>query len=134
MRHLRKYNELIDISEQEIEDICLELKDLGYTINIEKHEDFTKIICSKLKDMGANVFPEFIDVNWNEVKDCFLRLQDYVGYRYIGFYYKTREFHNFGDKRTNTQYIPLNEDTKIDASIKLVAMKYENYEISQIHK
>lgn len=70
MRHLKKYNESKEeLTLQDIRDICLELQDEGFKIEIEYY--YVKI---------SNPNKKF---KYDEVKDVMLRLKDYLGEWYL---------------------------------------------------
>lgn len=76
MKYLRKYNESY-INIEDIKDICLELTDLGIVISISSTDAY--------RNKNVIYFHNYNIHNgmkWNDVKDCLLRLKDYLGDNY----------------------------------------------------
>jgi len=79
MKHLKKFNESVgDISFEDIKDICLELEDLGMKVSIIRTGYENNIVEYYIE------FSTEIDqgIYWNDIKDCLLRLKDYLGKHY----------------------------------------------------
>jgi len=125
MKYLRKFNESI---REDIEDILLELKDIGFTIDIipkqykaystgtifiekSENENYT------YRDDGYNR----LEFKWEEIKDCVLRLKDYLGKNFISFEYTLggEEYEGVWEK------VDLNNDTVIFDQIEMVLIKYK---------
>ncbi len=82
MKHLKKYNENInDISLQDIRDICLELEDEKFIIELNEGKSAAELL--------ANAFNISIEsgkeknFKYSEVKEVLLRLKDYLGEKLI---------------------------------------------------
>jgi hypothetical protein len=79
-----KYLKLYESFETDIEDILLEITDLNYSYAInDKHNELgiynsAYIAITKIDNQGKYEF-----INGNDIKDCVLRLKDYIGNRYI---------------------------------------------------
>jgi len=73
MKYLKSYNESV-ISEDIISDICLELEDIGVNISINSPYNF-RIEGEMWNEFGV----EYKEITWNDIKDCILRLKDYLG-------------------------------------------------------
>ena len=125
MRHVKMFNEMnSEISNQDIKDICLELEDLGYTIKMEGfgnssnpvNSNYVKIRCNKI--IHYNGLSGLTDLKWNEIKDCFLRLKDYLGDRYVQFFYysnnKSKMGHVHHEDTGRFHRIILNDNTNLD--------------------
>ena len=100
MKYLRKFNESI-ISEN-LEDICLELEDIGYSISINEigGSDYYYLLCST---------PIRKPAKWNTIKDYALRMKDYLGDKFIQFEYLPAEGDEYLseilDEFTNLNYL-----------------------------
>ncbi len=79
MKHLKKYNESVsEISLQDVEDICQELKDEGFQIyNIITHQSYNnkKLYIIEISRKGG--------FKYDDVKETLLRLKDYLGSSWI---------------------------------------------------
>jgi len=80
-------------SRETLEDICLELEDLGMLVRID-HGDFWKGVESmahnasmsiKYGEIWSDKYRE--GILWMDIKDCILRLKDYLGDNYVNLYY-----------------------------------------------
>ena len=99
MKHLKRFNESNEISD--IEDILLELKDMGAEIEIVKGTyKYARIYF----DNG---------VYWKDIKDCILRLKCYLGDDYDFCFYRLEPR---GIEKGN-HYVDLDEDTNITNKI-----------------
>lgn len=67
-----KYIKLYESFETDIKDILLEVTDLGYQTIY--NYGYSKYIA---------IFKRSTHINYNEVKDCILRIKDYLGDRYF---------------------------------------------------
>jgi len=112
MKYLRKYNESY-INIEDIKDICLELTDLGIVISISSTDAY--------RNKNVIYFHNYNIHNgmkWNDVKDCLLRLKDYLGDKFIEFGYSSV---------TNLYYnhiTELNEYTYIKEPINSMFLRY----------
>lgn len=106
MKYLRLYEAYTHEDDiLEIEDILLEVKDLGYEVILQGHGN------TYLYNFRIRIFkiaPQ--KVNFDEVKDCLLRLKGYVGDRFVDFavYQPTME---------GWRHIELCEDSKLDYDV-----------------
>ena len=103
MKHLEKFNwfkknRKSKISQDIIDDICLELKDIGIMV--------TKVIYDGRGAIMIRRESGNVPMEWDEIKDTCLRLKDYLGKNYIDFSYY------YSYKRTFR--VELNEDTEIN--------------------
>ena len=130
MKYLEKFNwfrkkekekevdtPLKDIDEQVIKDICLELEDLGLFITYEDNMiiglsggkiDYPFQTCNEVKFIGH--------IEWENMKDSILRLKEYLGNRYIKFWYRTYSNPNHRNALNWSERIKLvniDENTKI---------------------
>jgi len=78
MKHLKKYNESINKYE-DLRDILLELEDDGFVVGI-KDTTFNRVKCWYIyirRPVSKTIF------YWDDIKDCVLRIKDYLGDDYI---------------------------------------------------
>ena len=130
MKYLEEFNwfrkkkaevkpKLNPISKEEIDDILLELSDMGYIVgNLgpiapSRHTGEFVISCH-----GESEYSRF---NWLAVKDCFLRLKNYLGDHYIEFSYKLY----YTEYKETT--IELTENTELDNFGKTIFGAYIYY-------
>jgi len=86
MKHLKKFNEsnTLDV----IKDICIELEDLEFKMSYQKNPEFGNSITIFGYYEGSNsVYDRDMRMivkgtNFNSIKDCILRLKDYLGDNY----------------------------------------------------
>ena len=118
MKHLKKFNEsnTLDV----IKDICIELEDLEFKMSYQKNPEFGNSITIFGYYEGSNsVYDRDMRMivkgtNFNSIKDCILRLKDYLGDNLIEISY------NF------TITIPnLTEETEIDDPIRRIVIVYK---------
>ena len=102
MKHLKKFNESTNWND--IKDICIELEDIGMTVEID--------------DYGVEIFAED-KIIWEDVKDCLLRLKDYLGEDYLFFEYKLGRVSDgrWDNKQWEWIRIELNEKTYISTNV-----------------
>jgi len=122
MKYLRKFNESVDTDN--LEDILLELEDMGigssYVHESPGHQlsDLTyekswiRISIDLIKSYNNNIY-----INWDDVKDCILRIKNYLGDRFIDFRCTTANEWNLK--------IELNEDTIIPHDTSIMDIKYK---------
>ncbi len=93
MKHLRKYNESKEeISLQDVKDICQELEDEGFQVDLKE--------CGILKYYGCECFYIRIRKNtrtikyfeYKDVKEVLLRLRDYIGHAMTSIHFCMSEF------------------------------------------
>lgn len=73
MKYLKSFNESLDKNIiQDLEDICQELKDEGFTINIDNNSAQQFITIYKKIKYGYKWF------TYKDIEDVFLRIQDYI--------------------------------------------------------
>ena len=90
MKYLEGFNwfrkdKLKEISIIDIQDICLELQDAGMNfgiLSISREKDITIKQIKFIKNSVSN------EIYWDDVKDCILRLKDYLGNNFVSFSYQ----------------------------------------------
>ena len=102
------------IEQNVIDDILLELKDLGVILfyrdfNNDKYGHVKEILGSYHEYFAIADYETVTLMDWKDIKDCLLRLKDYLGKNYVTFYYRNR--------RKAMYEIVLNENTNIDVPI-----------------
>lgn len=128
MKYLKLYEEMElanQMSQLDIEDILLEVKDIGYDVVVE--ENFKHTIYDRNDGLYyIKIYKNAeIPVNFDEIKDCVLRLKDYLGDRYIRCHtYSTNAMLDLVS-RSNWQTIELNEDTTIDYEFRFIKILYK---------
>jgi len=137
MRYLKKFNE--SISRETIEDILLELKDIGLTIEFRDEyatkDDYYSRIGTGNGFILVYYTGEYDYIKYDDIKDCLLRVKDYLGDNFICAFHtadKTRikiDFDSlyFSPMHYMTgKYFNLNENTKIDyTKVKTFVIKYK---------
>jgi len=121
MKHLRRFNESID--QEDLNDILLELRDMDFKVSGSKplrpgatgfdpdHEYYR--VSSITRDKSGNGTP------WKDLKDCVLRIKNYIGDHFVRFYYKSGE-----DTLDRYKTIELNENTEIEGTIAVIIIMY----------
>ena len=71
-----KYLKIYESFETDIEDILLEVSDLGYTVK--------SILLGKSNIGLLIIAPDSKRIKYTEIEDCLLRLKDYLGDKYVG--------------------------------------------------
>lgn len=118
MRYIKKFESLdVDI-EQNIIDICQELKD-DFSIRIT------------ISGLGASSTKKCVVIRttiwespleWHYIKDTCLRIKDYLGDKFIEFKYRVSW--TFGQGEQAYQVINLDDDTSINSKMLSVAISY----------
>ena len=122
MKYLKRFNESL-VSKEVLKDILLELDDLGMTTVV--YEGF--IICIIPRDDSAPM----MRIKWDEIKDCILRVKNYLAENFIRFSYRTfiwkskTPAYNRNVTFNKLQWVDLNEKTKINDWIYLVRLDYK---------
>jgi len=117
------YEPSTEISKVDIEDISLELEDLGFKFYIERPYTGDSLhIYDEFIGSSFIIFQkEDLTTKWSDIKDCILRLKDYLGNRYVTFrcstFYKGRGVYN--------TYSTLDENTKIKGKINYINIEYK---------
>lgn len=114
-----KYIKLYESFETDLEDILLEITDIGYNIMYTE----LGIQISKLK--GRENYP----IDFEEIKDCLLRLKDYLGYRYkdVTFEYFTHRSGTIkGRIYGNWRKFDLKENSYFDFKVLSFHIEYKN--------
>ena len=138
MKYLKSYK-LFESTEQDLKDILLELKDMGYRII---YEDDVVLSPSFQRLKGAvtgepgNVKAivvrdvmkpsEWIELPWSELKEYALRIKDYLGDKYLSFMWRKVISDNPGTLGDNPyKTIELNEETEINDRVWSFVIKYK---------
>jgi hypothetical protein len=77
MRYLKLYESF----DSDLEDILLEITDMGYSYSIDKYNKHYIVI---YKIAPQDHVSRYEDMRQYDIKDCLLRLKDYLGDNYIG--------------------------------------------------
>jgi len=108
---------------EDIDDILLELKDLD--LNIYNNNGLIAIYPNRVRNIreviarsGAGEIEKKYLINWPDVKDCMLRLKDYLGDKFISFSYK-------GRRDLQPYKIVLDESTEINVPIRDVYITFK---------
>jgi len=118
MKYLKKFNEASNI--EDIKDILLEIEDDHYDIFIYDHKHLVSDRHGS-STISISSHNHYDKLNWDDIKDCCLRLKDYLGDNFI-------KFENFeGTLNSNGNYrwkeIELNEHTQIDSEKVIISYK-----------
>ncbi len=82
MKHLRKFNENVEkISMDDIHDICQELEDEGFEIDITSYIQYNTILIQK-----------DVAFKYSEVKEVLLRLREYLGSSWRNMYVRCSRY------------------------------------------
>ena len=132
MKYLKKFNEANN--EEDIDDILLEIEDMGATIkhridrqypnihfiNIFLHKEVEK---EPIDSNDLNIWEEVKCLDWEDIKDCLLRLKDYLGKNFREFRVVIyEELFMAGTK--DYKLIELTNRTKIKGSVYEVRIEY----------
>lgn len=115
MKHIRRFNESL-FKEEDLQDILLELTDLGYGYLLSFNTGVISIYDNKSWKNG------YI---WDDIKDCILRIKDYLGPKYLSM--RIGSVINVGGERTinsKRYHENLNNDTEIKGFIKNIRIYY----------
>ena len=138
-------NESVESTEQDLKDILLELKDMGYRIIVGINELTTAafgIANYEITSKGAvtgepgNVKAiivkdvmrpsDWIELPWSELKEYALRIKDYLGDKYLSFMWRKVISDNPGTLGDNPyKTIELNEMTEINDRVWSFVIKYK---------
>jgi hypothetical protein len=130
MKYLRTYESLNSEEEflKDIKDILLEVEDMGYITRIiestwpkdsKEYVIWINIINKSL--CGNYIRP----IDFNEIKDCVLRIKDYLGNKFVGCLTQTSDNSMDGVWRN----IDLGEDTTLDYEFRCLEISYNPYKI-----
>jgi hypothetical protein len=123
-------NESIE-TEQDLKDILLELKDMGYRII---YEDDVKLRGSPGEPGNVKAIivrdvmrpSDWIELPWSELKEYALRIKDYLGDKYLSFMWRKVISDNPGTLGDNPyKTIELNEMTEINDRVWSFVIKYK---------
>lgn len=109
-----KYIKLYESFNRDIEDILLEITDIGYEYKIYENKSIYYITINKCSTW---TFTQ-LSIDFDDIKDCLLRLKDYLGDRYVGCDFSNRNELSF-------KKVELNEDTKIDEDVVIFYIHYK---------
>ena len=123
-------NESIESTEQDLKDILLELKDMGYRIIYE--DDVKGAVTGEPGNVKAIVVrdvmrpSEWVELPWSELKEYALRIKDYLGDKYLSFMWRKVISDNGGTIGDNPyKTIELNEETEINDRVWSFVIKYK---------
>ena len=131
----KRLNESIESTEQDLKDILLELKDMGYRII---YEDDVKVLLDPTDERDVTGKPgnvkaiivrdlmrpsDWIDLPWSELKEYALRIKDYLGDKYLSFQWRKVVNDKTGENPYKT--IELNEMTEINDRVWSFVIKYK---------
>ena len=128
MKHLKRFNEAIDWEcVNIIKDILLELEDMDINIYFTgpgmRSEKWTPQFGAYKKArgeymyeiMGNPICKHFLE--WDDIKDCILRLKNYIGGNFISFSYIKYSLPFTGFFQSEPTFIHINNNTKITDKI-----------------
>jgi hypothetical protein len=124
-------NESVESTEQDLKDILLELKDMGYRII---YEDDVKLRGSPGEPGNVKAIivrdvmrpSDWIELPWSELKEYALRIKDYLGDKYLSFMWRKVISDNPGTLGDNPyKTIELNEETEINDRVWSFVIKYK---------
>ena len=87
MKHIKTFNEIVVIKSvsddmiEDIKDICQELKDDGFYVNVYQLDQCVLITKRKLLNNGSSY--HLVEFNYNDVSEVIERLKDYIGNRFL---------------------------------------------------
>lgn len=123
-------NESIESTEQDLKDILLELKDMGYRIIYE--DDVKGAVTGEPGNVKAIIVrdvmrpSDWIELPWSELKEYALRIKDYLGDKYLSFMWRKVISDNGGTIGDNPyKTIELNEETEINDRVWSFVIKYK---------
>jgi hypothetical protein len=123
-------NESVESTEQDLKDILLELKDMGYRIIYE--DDVKGAVTGEPGNVKAIVVrdvmrpSEWVELPWSELKEYALRIKDYLGDKYLSFMWRKVISDNPGTLGDNPyKTIELNEMTEINDRVWSFVIKYK---------
>ena len=117
MKYLKKYNESV-ISKDVIKDICLELEDLGMRVQLYACSEKLSINPEDYDCISIHCYINKYPIEWENIKDTVLRLKNYLGDKFISFYYESGVRYIHVDN--------LDENTDINLIIGGFNIKYRN--------
>jgi len=96
MKYLRKFNEAVSPEltpkeMQDIEDILLEVKDIRMFIHFSENSIYKNWLNQIPYNFISCTDISSLSIKWKDIKDCVLRVKDYLGNKYVSFSYT-----NFG--------------------------------------
>jgi hypothetical protein len=126
MKYLKKFESMTS-TEQDLRDILIELKDMGYRV---LHSDDIMLDPTTEGRVEAIIVrdvmrpSDWIELPWSELKEYALRVKDYLGDKYLSFSWRKI----LGDDPRTNPYktVELNEDTEIDDRIWSFVIKYKD--------
>jgi len=134
MKHLKTYKLFESTeTEQDLKDILLELKDMGYRVLY--NDDITDGRLTGEPESGdikaiivRDVMrpSDWIELPWSELKEYALRIKDYLGDKYLSFMWRKVISDNPGTLGDNPyKTIELNEETEINDRVWSFVIKYK---------
>ena len=137
MKHLEKFSESVNV--EDIKDILLELEDMDMTISFETiNPDSHGPGSNDLRYyqvtgyIGSPSMSETKDnlLSFSEIKDCLLRLKDYLGDSFIGFWYsywypfRIKDYNSWNN--SGFSLMKLSEDLNIDTPVRAFMIRYKD--------
>ena len=127
MKYLKRFNESL---KSDIDDILLELSDLGINVSNEMlrrgelgYDQDIHLFMIKCISIENGDFNDGLE--WRDIKDCILRIKQYLGKRFVRFLYRKYDVTWYHSKYySKSKYIELNEDTDIKEPIYMVNIIY----------
>jgi hypothetical protein len=119
-------NESVESTEQDLKDILLELKDMGYRITapLTSTGEPGNVKAIIVRDVMRP--SDWIELPWSELKEYALRIKDYLGDKYLSFMWRKVISDNPGTLGDNPyKTIELNEDTEINDRVWSFVIKYK---------
>jgi predicted transcriptional regulator with HTH domain len=150
MKHIKTYTlyervsketKVFESTEQDLKDILLELKDMGYRVIYE--DDVKGAVTGEPGNVKGAVTGEpgnvkaiivrdvmrpsdWIELPWSELKEYALRIKDYLGDKYLSFMWRKVISDNPGTLGDNPyKTVELNDDTQIDDRVWSFVIKYK---------
>lgn len=130
MKYIKPYNR--KEIEQTLKEICLELEDVGYNIDIDTAEDNIGVInIFKTGPLGRHGM-NYLKIEFSEIKEYLLRIKDYLGDNYISsMWLITKDGNPYIDEWVK---FDLNEDTEREYNKGLWAVLIQYHEIKYIQR
>jgi len=139
MKHIKTYTlyervsketKVFESTEQDLKDILLELKDMGYRVIYE--DDVKGAVTGEPGNVKAIIVrdvmrpSDWIELPWSELKEYALRIKDYLGDKYLSFMWRKVISDNPGTLGDNPyKTVELNDDTQIDDRVWSFVIKYK---------
>ena len=124
--NIKKFNE--SISTQDLKDICLELEDIGMVVIVSNW--YIDAVCEVSNDRTIGGLEIYKFVYWKDIKDCILRLKNYLGNAFISFAYNTLNKDN--TRLSDNLSLKLSENSiPVSDKIFMFNMRYNHHMIKE---